>query len=95
MLNLRKRNYFWIFLGINLIDTLVVIFYMISTICINKKILEMTYGLVLCVFVKCRSEKLNSMGVSRGVRGGTNEHSFKKQKNFFFGIFLELSLHWQ
>ena len=48
MPNLRKRSYFWILFAINLADMFIAMFYMISTSCIDKKILETTHGLVLC-----------------------------------------------
>ena len=51
MPNLRKRNYFWILFGINLADILAAIFYIISTSCMDKKILETTHGVVLCSLV--------------------------------------------
>ena len=48
MPNLRKRNYFWILFGINLADMIVAIFNTVSTTCMDKNILETSYGLVLC-----------------------------------------------
>ena len=48
MPNLRKRNYFWILFGINLADIFVAISYIISTSCMDKKILETIHGVVLC-----------------------------------------------
>ena len=47
MPNLRKRNYFWILFGINMADMFSAIFYIISTSCIDKRILETTPGVVL------------------------------------------------
>ena len=48
MPNLRKRNYFWVLFGINLADMFAAVFYIISTSCMDKKVLETTHGLVLC-----------------------------------------------
>ena len=51
MPNLRKRNYFWILFGINLADLSAAIFYIISTSCMDKKILETIHGVVLCSLI--------------------------------------------
>ena len=48
MPNLRKRNYFWILLGINLADMFAGISYIINTSCMDKKILETTHGVIVC-----------------------------------------------
>ena len=48
MPNLRKRHYFWILLGINLADMFAALIYIISTSCMDKKILETTHGVIVC-----------------------------------------------